>query len=168
MKRVFGRLAALAAALLCLCGCGSKSNIDPITDGFSAAATIRYKEMDIAGQFSCSSDGRVNMVFSLPRSLDGVTLGWNGSEMQMRLGGMTIAVSEDSMPDGGLIRCLTRVLASVKPKDGKREGTDYVISGEAAGASYTLTCDTDTGFPKSLSVPDEQLEVTFADVTVLQ
>ena len=119
MKRVFGRMAAIAAAFLCLCGCGTKSRIDPITDGFTAAATIRYKEMDVAGQFSCSSDGRVNMVFTLPKSLDGVTLGWNGSEMQMRLGGMTITVSEDSMPDGGLIRCLTRVLAAVEPTGGK-------------------------------------------------
>ncbi|MBQ7089375.1 MAG: hypothetical protein IJN04_07030 [Clostridia bacterium] len=167
MKRIFGRLAACAAALLCLCGCGTKSQIDPITDGFTAAATIRYKEMDVAGQFSCSSDGRVNMVFSLPKSLDGVALGWNGSEMQMRLGGMTIAVSEDSMPDGGLIRCLTRVLAAVKPKEGKREGADYVIDGEAEGTAYTLVCDAATGFPTRLSVPDEQLEVSFADVTIL-
>ena len=167
MKRVFGRIAAFAAACLCLCGCGTKSRIDPITDGFTAAATIRYKEMDVAGQFSCSSDGRVNMTFSLPKTLDGVTLGWNGSEMQMRLGGMTIAVSEDSMPDGGLIRCLTRVLASVKPQEGKREGADYVIGGEMDGTAYTLVCDVATGFPKSLSVPDEQLEVTFADVTIL-
>ena len=123
--------------------------------------------MDVAGQFSCSADGRVNMVFSLPKSLDGVTLGWTGSEMQMQLGGMTITVSEDSMPDGGLIRCLTRVLAAVKPEDGKREDTDYVIRGDMDGTAYTLVCDAENGYPKTLSVPEEQLEVTFSEVTVL-
>ena len=167
MKRIYGAFLVMVTVLLCLSGCGKKSTIQPITDGFTAQATIRYKEMDVAGQFSCSADGRVNMTFSLPKTLDGVTLGWNGSEMQMRLGGMTIAVSEDSMPDGGLIRCLTRVLASVKPQEGKREGVDYVIGGEMDGTAYTLVCDVATGFPKSLSVPDEQLEVTFADVTIL-
>lgn len=167
MKRFFGRLAIVTAALLCLCGCGKKAAIDPITDGFTAQATIRYKQMDVQGQFSCSKDGRVNMVFTQPKSLDGVALGWNGSEMQMQLGGMTIAVAEDSMPDGGLIRCLTQVLASVEPKGGKRQGTDYVISGEANGTAYTLTCDAETGLPKSLLVPDEQLEATFSQVTVL-
>ena len=167
MKRIFGRLIALAVALLCLCGCSAKSNVNPITDGFTAQATMRYKEMDVAGQFSCSSDGRVNMVFSLPKSLDGVALGWNGSEMQMRLGGMTITVAEDSMPDGGLIRCLTRVLYTIRPKDGERDGADYVIRGTAEGVDYTLVCDAATGLPKTLSVPDEQLEVTFTDVTVL-
>ena len=167
MKRIYGRLAAVLAALLCLCGCGTKSTIQPITDGFTAQATIRYKEMDVAGQFSCSADGRVNMVFSLPKSLDGVTLGWNGSEMQMRLGGMTITVAEDSMPDGGLIRCLTRVLAAVEPTGGKKEGERYVIDGNADGTPYTLVCDAESGLPLSLSVPDEQLEVTFSDVMTL-
>ena len=167
MKRIYGRLAAVLAALLCLCGCGAKSTIQPITDGFTAQTTIRYKEMDVAGQFSCSADGRVNMVFSLPKSLDGVTLGWNGSEMQMRLGGMTITVAEDSMPDGGLIRCLTRVLAAVEPTGGKKEGEHYVIDGIADGTAYTLVCDVATGLPQTLSVPDEQLEVTFSDVTML-
>ena len=167
MKHVYVRLAAVLAALLCLCGCGKKSTIQPITDGFTAQATIRYKEMDVAGQLSCSADGRVNMVFTLPKSLDGVTLGWNGSEMQMRLGGMTITVSEDSMPDGGLIRCLTRVLAAVEPSDGKKEGEHYVIDGDVGGTAYTLVCDAVSGFPLSLSVPDEQLEVTFSQVTTL-
>ena len=167
MKRVCGVLAITAMVFLCLCGCGKKGDIQPVTDGFTAQTAIRYKDMDIQGQFSCSTDGRVNMVFSLPKSLDGVTLGWNGSEMQMGLGGMTITVSEDSMPDGGLIRCLTRVLAAVSPKGGKREGTDYVITGVVGDSSYTLVCDTATGLPKSLSVPDEQLEVTFSEVTVL-
>ena len=167
MKRVCGRLAAFAVAFLCLCGCGKSGNIQPITDGFTAQTTIRCKEMDVEGQFSCAADGRVNMVVSLPKSLDGVTLGWTGSEMQMGLGGMTITVAEDSMPDGGLIRCLTRVLAAVQPKDGKREGADYVIDGMAGDTAYTLVCDAETGYPKTLSVPDEQLEVTFSQVTIL-
>ena len=167
MKRIFGRLAIVAAAFLCLCGCGNTGGTQPITDGFTAQATIRYKEMDVQGQFSCGADGQVNMVFSLPKSLDGVALGWTGSEMQMRLGGMTIAVSEDSMPDGGLIRCLTRVLAAVDPKGGKREDTDYVIRGEMDGTAYTLICDSKNGYPKTLSVPDEQLEVTSSEVTIL-
>ena len=167
MKRIFGRLVALAAALLCLCGCGNTSAVNPITDGFTADTAIRYKEMDVQGRFSCSADGRVNMVFSHPKSLDGIALGWNGSEMQMQLGGMTIAVARDSMPDGGLLYCLTRVLAAVNPRDGKREGEDYVISGTADGTAFTLVCDAATGLPKSLSVPDEQLEATFSQAAAL-
>lgn len=167
MKRFFGRLAVITAAMLCLCGCSKQSTIEPITDGFTAQATIRYKEMDVQGQFSCSSDGRVTMVFSQPKSLDGVILGWNGNEMQMQLGGMAIAVAEDSMPDGGLIRCLTRVLSAVEPKNGTQEGEDYVISGDAEGTAYTLICDAETGLPKSLSVPDENLTAEFSQVTVL-
>ena len=167
MKRFFGRLAIATAALLCLCGCGKQTTIDPITDGFTAQAAIQYKGMDVQGQFSCSTDGRVTMTFSQPKSLDGVTLGWNGNEMQMRLGGMTITVAEDSMPDGGLIRCLTRVLSTVEPKQGKKDGADYVISGDAEGTAYTLVCDATTGLPKTLSVPDEELTATFSQVTVL-
>ena len=167
MKRVCGRLAAFAVAFLCLCGCGQKGNIQPITDGFTAQATIRYKEMDVQGQFSCSSDGRVPMVFTEPKSLDGVTLGWTGEQMQMQLGGMSIAVKEDSMPDGGLIRCLVQVLSNVGSKKGKQDGANYVISGKAEDKAYTLVCDANTGLPKSLSVPTENLTVEFSQVTVL-
>lgn len=167
MKRIFGLLLTAVTVLLCLSGCGKKTTIDPITDGFTAQATIQYKGLDVAGQFSCSKDGRVSMVFSQPKSLDGVTLGWSGEEMQMRLGGMTIAVAEDSMPDGGLIRCLTRVLSTVEPKKGKQDGTEYIISGKADETAYTLVCDAATGMPKSLSVPDEELTAEFTQVTVL-
>ena len=167
MKRIFGILLVLVTVLLCLSGCGKKTTIEPITDGFTAQATIRYKEMDVKGQFTCSTDGRVTMVFTEPKSLDGVTLGWTGTQMQMQLGGMAIAVAEDSMPDGGLIRCLVEVLSNVEPKQGKQDGKDYVISGEAEGKAYTLVCDAETGLPKSLSVPDENLTATFTEVTVL-
>lgn len=167
MKRLFGRLAVVATAMLCLCGCGEKTTIQPITDGFTAQAKIRYKEMDVQGQFSCSTDGRVTMVFAEPKSLDGVTLGWTGTQMQMQLGGMAIAVSEDSMPDGGLIRCLVQVLSNVDAKKGKKDGADYVIKGEAEGKAYTLVCDAETGLPKSLSVPDENLTAEFSQVTKL-
>ncbi len=167
MKRFFGKLLAVTAALLCLCGCGKEAAIEPITDGFTAQATIRYKEMDVKGQFTCGDDGRVTMVFTEPKSLDGVSLGWTGTQMQMRLGGMSIAVAEDSMPDGGLIRCLAQVLSGVEPKKGKKDGKDYVIQSDAEGTAYTLVCDAATGLPKSLSVPDEGLTAEFSQVTVL-
>lgn len=167
MKRFFGLFTAAVLVLCCVGGCGKKTTIQPITDGFTAQADIRYKEMDVQGQFSCSEDGRVTMVFSLPKSLEGVTLGWDGTQMQMQLGGMTIAVDEDSMPDGGLIRCLTGVLSSVEPKKGKQEGEDYVIDGEAKGVSFTLICDATTGLPKTLSVPSENLTATFSQVKTL-
>ena len=167
MKRVFGKLLAVTAALLCLCGCGKETAIEPITDGFTAQATIRYKEMDVKGQLTCGDDGRVTMVFTEPKSLDGVTLGWTGTQMQMQLGGMSIAVAEDSMPDGGLIRCLAQVLSGVEPKKGEKDGKDYVIRGDAEGTAYTLVCDAATGLPTSLSVPDESLTAEFTQVTVL-
>ena len=167
MKRFFGILLVSVTVLLCLCGCGKKTTIEPITDGFTAQATIRYKEMDVKGQVSCSTDGRVTMVFTEPKSLDGVTLGWNGTQMQMQLGGMSIEVAEERMPDGGLIRCLVQVLSDVEAKKGKQDGGDYVINGEAEGKAYTLICDAKTGLPKSLSVPDESLTATFSQVTKL-
>ena len=167
MKRVFGLSVAALALLVCLCGCGQRRSVDPITDGFTAGATIRYKDMDVQGQLSCSTDGRVTMDFSLPKSLEGVTLSWDGTAMQMRLGQMTLSVPEDRVPDGGLIRRLTQVLSSAAPRDGAWEGEDYVITGEAEGVAYTLVCDAATGLPKSLSVPSESLTATFSEVTIL-
>lgn len=163
MKYRLQNVFALLIALILLCGCGAKSPAgDPVTEGFSCRAAIRYGEMDIDARLTCTPEGSMTVAFALPKSLSGVVLGWNGTDMTLELGGMSLALPAEKVPESALVRCLAQVLGATHPT-GTRTEEGYVISGETEGKAYALVCDPATGLPVSLSVPEEGLEATFTE-----
>ena len=162
-------LAAAAAALLLLSGCG-RTRADatpPVTEGFACQTAIRYRDMELQGQLTRTSDGKLTLAFSLPKTLNGVAVGWNGSDMTMELGGMSIAVPAEQVPQGALVKRLLQVL-SADHGDGAVTEEGYAVSGEVEGETYTLVCDPATGLPVTLTLPAEGLEVTFTEVTLTE
>ena len=169
MKYWVTRLAAVAAAVCAavgLAGCGEQPSTTPVTDGFTCHTTIQYREMAVEGELTCSPEGQMALSFTLPKSLQGVTLGWDGDAMSMALGRMQMDIPTDKVPQGALIRCLLQVLTADHP-DGTVTDEGYVITGETEEVAYALVCDPTSGLPRSLSVPQEELEATFTDVTYL-
>lgn len=164
MKQWVLRLAAVLCAALLLTGCGTPPPTPPVTDGFTCHTMLQYREMTVEGTLVCCSDGGASLAFELPKSLQGVTLGWDGSGMRMQLGGMSVSVPEEKVPEGALIRRLLAVLTASHP-GGSLTEEGYIINGEVEGVAYTLVCDPATGLPLSLSVPQEELEAVFTDTT---
>ncbi len=162
MKRWLRAVAALLA-VVCLSGCANShpDNVaQPVMEGFSCQAAIHYRELEVITQLTRQTDGKVVMTFSLPKSLSGITLGWDGVDMTMELGGMSMALPVDKVPESALIRCVLDVLAAEHP-DGSETEEGYTITGEVDGKAYVLVCDSATGLPLSLSMPEEELEATF-------
>ena len=157
----------LALPLLLLSGCGEETVPSPITDGFTCHATISYREMSIEGDLTCGTDGAVEMTFAQPKSLYGITLRWNGTEMTMALGEMSLAVPADKVPQSALLCCLAGVLAA-DHSAGSRTDDGYVIDGEIEEKTYQLVCDSATGVPLSLTMPEEELTATFTDFKSLE
>ena len=166
MKQWVLRLFAVLSALLLLAGCDASSSVDPITSGFTCHTAMQYREMAVEGTLTCSTDGRATLAFTLPKSLQGVTLGWDGSGMTMELGGMRMAMPTEKVPESALIRCLLTVLTAAHPA-GDLTDEGYVIQGQVEHLNYTLVCDPTSGLPLSLSIPDEPLEAVFTDMTRL-
>lgn len=154
------------ALMLSAVGCTRDKPAETVTDGFSCRVAAAYREMNVEGDLRCAEDGDLSLTFTLPKSLQGVTLGWDGDQITMALGDMQMDVPADSVPQSALIRCLSRVLTAPHG-----EGTDtddgYVVKGEVEDTDYTITFDSASGLPRSLSVPDEELEATFTDCTRL-
>ena len=150
------------ALMLSVVGCKMDKPAETVTDGFSCRVAAAYREMNVEGDLRCAEDGDLSLTFTLPKSLQGVTLGWDGEEIALSLGGMQMDVPADMVPQSALIRTLSRVLAA---PHGAGSDTDhgYVVQGQVEEADYTITFDSDSGLPMSLSVPSEELEVTFAD-----
>lgn len=167
MKRWVCLLAVLPLSLLCLCGCrGGGQTAQPVTEGFTCQATIRYGELDVAGQMTCHKEGKMAVAFTLPKSLQGVTLGYDGKQMTMTLGKMEMTLPADKVPDSGLIRCLAQTLTASHPK-GEKTDRGIRITGESQGDAYVLLCDSETGYPLSLSIPSQGLEAVFSDCKAL-
>ena len=147
-----------------LCGCGAqRETLDPVTEGFSCRAAITYGEMEVDARLACTPEGKMTISFLLPKSLSGVTFGWDGAAMTMELGGMSLALPAEKVPQSALLYCLVQVLEAEHPV-GTRTEDGYVITGEADGKTYTLVCDPATGLPQSLSMPEEELEAFFTEV----
>ena len=166
MKQWIWRLCAMLCAVFWLVGCGAPQTATPVTDGFTCRAAMQYCDMAVEGVLTCSAEEGATLTFDLPKSLQGVTLGWRDGTMTMALGSMQVTVPPEKVPQSALIRCLLEALTASHPK-GELTDEGVVIRGEMENASYTLMCHPETGLPLSLSVPDEHLEAVFTDVTRL-
>ncbi len=154
-------------SLLLLVGCAvGKKEVQPVTRGFTCRTAIEYRELELDGQLTCFDNGKLQLAFSRPLSLSGITIAWDGENMTMELGGVSIRVAEEKIPESALVKGLLQVLtaeaaAGVVSKEG------YVFTGEVDGQAYTLVCDATTGLPRSLSVPENELHASFTETSLL-
>ncbi len=167
----YRRLTPLLAVALCavmLFGCGKRRDdaAQPVTTGFTCEVSIAYRDLALKGQLSRSQDGRLLVTLTDPPSLGGMAISWDGKEMAMELGGLRVPVNAQNVPQGALVKSLLSVLTTA-PADGEMAEEGYVIQGEADGKAYTLVCAPDTGLIRSLSVPEDELEVTFSEISLL-
>jgi len=170
MKPIHSLLALVAALTVGLTACGSRhpdNTTQPVTAGFSCQAAIQYHEMTLQAQLTRQTDGKLLLAFTQPKSLSGVALGWDGKAMTMELGGMSVAIPADKVPQGALIQRLLQVLTA-EHKDGTVTEEGYVLNGDVEGEAYTLVFDPTTGLPVALSLPAEELEATFTQGTALE
>lgn len=147
---------------LSLTACGGKEPPPLPEDGFTCQTTVQYKEMTVEGTLTCTGDGKLTLACTLPKSLYGVTLGYDDNGMTMGLGKMQMAIPTDSVPQSALIGCLAGVLTAPH-SGGELTDEGYVYTGQTEGVDYTLVCDFATGLPVSLSVPSEELTAVFTD-----
>ncbi len=165
MKKWVSSVLSLWMAV-CLVGCGAEKAPEPPENGFTCRTAVQYQDMTVEGTLTCTADGTMTLECTLPKSLYGVTLGYDGTGMTMGLGEMQIAVPAEKVPQSALIGCLARVLTADHTA-GEMTDEGYVISGSVEEVAYTLVCDPITGLPTSLSVPAQQLTAVFTEVASL-
>ena len=167
----YRRLFPLLIVMLCatmLFGCGKRraDAAQPVTTGFTCEVSIAYRDLTLKGQLSRSQDGRLLVTLTEPPSLGGMAISWDGKEMAMELGGLRVPVNADNVPQSALVKSLLSVLTAA-PTDGEMTEEGYTVQGEVDGKGYTIVCAPDTGLIRSLSVPEDDLTVTFSEVSLL-
>ena len=165
------RLCTLLRFLLCLpicllsaCGRG-QSSVQPVTDGFTCRVAMTFDGLSLSGQLSRTEEGRLLLTLAEPASLSGMALAIDGSKLTMELGGMSISVDPERVPHGALIACLQRALSATSATVRRDDGLTLEV--QDGDTQYTLVCDPATGLPRTLTAPQEGLEVQFSDVQLL-
>ena len=152
--------------MLFSCGKRRDDAAKPVTAGFTCEVGIDYRGMTLKGQLSRTQDGCLLVTLSEPPSLSGMAISWDGEEMAMEIGGVRIPVNAANVPQSALIKSLLTVLA-VQPAAGEITDEGYVVQGEIDGKAYTIVCAPDTGLIRSMTVPDDELTVTFEQTALL-
>ncbi len=164
---LFGILTVLfCAAMLVGCRKHGDDAAQPVTTGFTCEVSIAYQDMTLKGQLSRVQDGRLLVSLSEPPSLSGMAISWDGKEMAMELAGLRVPVNAANVPQGALMKSLLTVLTAA-PSAGELTDEGYVVQGEIDGKAYAIVCAPDTGLIRSLSVPDDELTVTFKETALL-
>ena len=158
--------AVLCAAMLFGCGKRRADAAQPVTTGFTCEVNIAYRDLALKGQLSRVQDGRLLVTLSEPPSLSGMAISWDGKEMAMELGGLRVPVNAENVPQSALVKRLLSVLSS-EPTDGELTEEGYTVPGEVDGEGYTIVCAPDTGLIRSLTVPDDELEIVFSEMALL-
>lgn len=163
---MFRRLGALLAVMLTvMVGCHPQTpRVQPNTAEFTCDIRAAYKELAVAGSLTRHSAGTLELKFTEPSTLDGLTAVWDGETVTMHLYGLSFTADPTSIPESGLGQELVAVLDAALRGEGEREigeGGTVVLTGETAAGAYTLVCDGNSGYPLSLSVPALPLSAEF-------
>ncbi len=167
VRRLYALL--LSVLLLGVAGCSSShpdNTVSPVTAGFTCHTAMQYHELALEADMTRDTAGKLTLTFTAPNTLEGVAIGWDGKDMTMELGGMSVAVPADRVPQGALVQQLLCILAT-DHGDGTVTEEGYTVQGDLAGSPYTLVCHPDIGFPQRLSYPAEELQVTFTDARTI-
>ncbi len=161
MKRIAAMVCVGLFVIGGMVGCGKNTvAVQPVTSGFSCDVSADVQGMTVKGTLSRETTGQLCMQVTEPPSLRDVMVEWDGTTMTMQLGGVSIPVEAAHVPQGALVKQVLAVLTAAPSKTtATDEGT--VVDGVVDGKPFSIVCDSDTGLIRSLSIPQDDLTVTF-------
>lgn len=169
---MFRRLSVVCTIFACFvlltsCAPGSSGHTAPTFTGFSCSADIAYRDLTVKGRLSRVSAGTLTLDIEEPSTLSGMTLSWDGEQIQVKMLGLSVDLEPADIPASALGSALVDTLDAALRVQDQAVLSDGVmkLDGECAAGSYTVTSDPATGALLTLTVPDLELSASFADFT---
>lgn len=159
-------LAMAAVVLVCLAaGCRPKEASPPVVTDFVCSLRATYGDLAVAGTLKRQTAGTLELAFTEPETLNGLTAVWNGETVTLSMYGLSFDVDPSQIPESALGEELIAAFdAALRGEATDRtEDGDRVFEGAGANGAYTLVCNGETGFPKTLTVPVLGLYAEFFD-----
>ena len=160
MKRLAG---LVLCVVLLTAGCRPKQEAPPITADFSCSFSAQYGDMTVAGRLLRHTAGTLQLEFTQPPTLDGMTAAWDGEKVTLKLLGLSFDVDPDDVPEGAVGRAVMGALDGALRGEvsGSPSGKTTIYEGRGQSGTYILVCDRESGRPLSLSVPSLSLSAEF-------
>ncbi len=156
-------LAALLAALFLLAGCAGGAPQPPTVTGFACNVTVSYQGMTIAGRLTRPAAGLLSLSLTSPETLKDMELEWDGTEVKVKLYGLSFGVDPAAFPESALGSSLLGALdAAVRAAPGLTSGGGLTTTGQAVGGEFELISDPVNGQLIALKIPASGLEATFS------
>ena len=93
-------VALLAVMLTVMVGCHPKTpRAQPNTAEFSCDIRAIYKELAVAGSLTRHSIGTLELAFTEPATLNGLTAVWDGETVTMHLYGLSFSTDPAAIPE---------------------------------------------------------------------
>lgn len=175
-KRAVRRgLLALLALTLCAgvaaCAAGGRGGggaETPVTTGFECDADVTYRDMQVKGHLTRLTTGTLTLDIDEPETLKGMTMQWDGETVSVKMYGLSFGLDPAAVPETALGRSLLAALDAALHPSGEGTVTEngLVTNGQAAGGTFTITSDPETGSLLSLEIPSAQLKATFTNFTL--
>jgi|LSQX01.1.fsa_nt_gb hypothetical protein len=166
MLRRFTSLTLVVLIVLCFAACSKKADAEkPVVTGFSCDVEVKYGEMDVKGRLTRSSAGTLIFDVNEPKTLNGLSMQWNGETISLKLHGFSFGVDPETVPQSALGKCILGVLdAALGMHDGgKVTDEGLVTKGSSSSGEFEILSDPKTGSLLRLRIPSENLTATFSN-----
>jgi hypothetical protein len=166
------RLLSLTLCLLFIlsfAACKNKNKSEqPITTGFSCDVEVTYNDMNVKGRITRSSAGTLTFEVKEPKSLNGLSMQWDGDSIALKLFGLSFDIDPDTIPQTALAQNILSVLdAAIGIRDqGEITEEGLVTKGSSLIGEFEIVSDPETGKLLKLQIPSAGLTANFSNFDI--
>lgn len=169
MLRRFTSLILAILVILSFAACSKKKNSEqPVTIGFSCDVEVQYEEMNVKGHLTRSSAGTLIFDVTEPKTLNGLSMQWNGENITLKLHGLSFGVDPDAVPQSALGKNILSVLDAALGVRESGELTDegLITKGSSSSGEFEIISDPETGSLIKLTIPSVGLTAKFSSFSL--
>lgn len=160
-------LAGIAACAGCKGNGPGGSTEEPVSTGFECDVDLTYKDLNVQGHLSRLSAGTLMLDITAPKTLEGMTMQWDGETISLKMYGLSFGLDPAEIPETALGKSLLDALDGIQGTGQNPDSTltddGLLTRGSSTGGSFEFLSDPETGSLLSLKVPSADLTATFSN-----
>lgn len=166
-RRLLGLCLALLTAVLVCTACNSSANEPekPVTTGFECDVNMTYQDMQVKGHLTRESAGTLQITFTEPAGLDGMSMQWDGENVTMKMGGISFGVDPSAIPQSALGKGLLDALDAGfrSSESGQMTEKGLATTGDSVNGQFEILSDPENGQLLSMQIPELNVAATFSN-----
>lgn len=170
------KLLTLLLSLALLGGCAAKPPAAPQSPlagrsgNYETTANIVYRGLEATASIAQSTPESCRVAFSAPDTVEGMELTFARDSVGVAYKGLSFQFDPGSVPSGAVARIAVEAIGKAMRDEGvelRQTESGLELCGALDAGEFTLRLDAESGNLLKLSVPSEDLEITFENFRFL-